>query len=93
MTLSIEDLQKIQSAFRECYQTLFKAGQDRLRRTISIKLKAIQYFQNLKKECDSHGGKQHTHGFEFSPVNLEDVDEYSDEFYLSEDSESDDESE
>jgi hypothetical protein len=44
MTLPIEDLIKIRSGYRDCYNTLFDMSFVRLRRSINVKLKAIKYF-------------------------------------------------
>ena len=84
MTLPIEDLHRIQNAFKDCYDTLFNNSFQRLKRTISIKLKADR-FLDRNSNCDDDACAN----FDFEPIDLKDVDELSDVFYMSTSSDED----
>lgn len=78
MTLPIQDLKKIQMAYRDCYDTLFFSAYKRLKRCISIKLLAIRYFERIKycTPC-----KRSQAFYNFSAINMEDIDEFSEVWY------------
>lgn len=77
MTLPIDDLLRIQSAFKDCYDSLFFNAFQRLRRSILLKIKAIKFVQKGDNLC------RIAHDSEFfSPVCIDDIDKLSDSFFF-----------
>lgn len=50
LTLSINHLKVMKSEFREAYLNLFDNGLTRLRRNMSVKIRAIRYLKQYRQE-------------------------------------------
>ena len=77
MTLPIDDLLKIQTAFKECYDSLFLNAFSRLRKSILLKLEAIKFIEKDDNMCRiAHDPDI------FSPVSIDDIDKLPDSIFF-----------